>query len=216
MKRRIPKGFYLILDGPEGCGKSTQLNLLAERLEEEFNVLKIKEPGGTRLGEEIREILLDPQHESLDALTELFLFSADRRHLIQTIVSPALSDGKIVLSDRGHYSTEAYQGAGGKLDSTEIKKINNMAIKDVNYDLAMILDIDVEVGLERARRTSKIKDKIEARELEYHRRVRNAYLNIAKRDKEICRVIDASGSVREIHEEIYRIAKERIDRALKS
>ena len=216
MKREISKGFYLVIEGPDGGGKTTQYNLLADKLSEEFDVLRVKEPGATKFGAKIRAMLLDPSYDSLAPLTEVFLFSADRRHTLENVVMPALAEGKLVISDRNYYSTEAYQSAGGGVDIGEVRKISALATAGVDHNLAVILDIDSETGLRRARGVSEIKDKIEARGLEYHKKVRDAYLEIAKRDSGVCVVIDASKSINAIHEELYRVSKERIYKVLKS
>jgi len=211
---RVPGGFYLVMEGADGCGKSTQYNLLADRLSGEFDVLKIREPGTTALGEELRKTLLHSSSVKLDGLEELFLFSAGRASAIREDVIPALADGRIVLSDRNCYSTEAYQGAGGSVDQEVIRHINSIATRGVSPNLVIVLDVDTEVGLGRARKVSGPGDKIEARELGYHRRVGEAYREIAKRDSGVCALVDANRGIDEIHEEIHRIAKERIDRAL--
>ncbi|MBT3398310.1 dTMP kinase [archaeon] len=212
----IPGGFYLVMEGPDGCGKSTQCNLLEEALRKEFDVLRIREPGGTLFGNKIRELLLDSAHEDLDAVTELFLFSASRRYSIQTVVAPALSEGKLVLSDRNFYSTEAYQGAGGNVNGRDINYINLLAASGAKLDLAIIFDIDSEEGVRRARGASEIQDKIEARAIDYHKRVREGYKQIAKRDSDVCVLVDGSKSVEEIHDEVYQISKKRIDTVLKA
>lgn len=203
-------GKYIVLEGPDGCGKSTQYNLLGNRLSEKFEVLRIREPGGTLLGDQIRSLLLDPANEEMSAKTELFLFSACRSHLIEKLILPALREGKIVLSDRNCYSSEAYQGAGGKIELETILYCNQLATSGLTPDLAIILDIDHETGLKRARRESSIKDKIESRATDYHKRVQEAYRTIAKRDSDICVLVDASRSIEEIHEEVYSIAMNRI------
>jgi dTMP kinase len=214
--RLIHGGFYLVVEGPDGCGKSTQCNLLEEALGKEFDVFRIREPGGTSFGDKIRGLLLDRAHEDLDAVTELFLFSASRRYSIQTIVAPALSEGKLVLSDRNFYSTEAYQGAGGNVDGEDINYINRLATSGAKLNLAIMMDIESEEGVRRARGASEIQDKIEARAIDYHKRVREKYKQIVKRDSDVCVLVDGSKSVEEIHDEVYQISKERIDTVLKA
>ena len=211
----IPGGFYLVVDGPDGCGKTTQGNLLADALDRDFDVLRVREPGGTVIGDEIRAVLLDRRHKDMSSLTEVFLFSASRRETIEKIVAPALRDGKIVLSDRSYYSTEAYQGAAGNVDLESLNKVNAMATEGVAHDLAFIFDIDSAVGLARAGIVSGGADRIEEKALAYHEKVRAGYLRIAKRDSEVCVLVDASREVSAIHEEVYRISKRRINRLLK-
>jgi dTMP kinase len=214
-KIMIPGGFYLIVDGPDGGGKTTQGNLLADALGQDFDVLRVREPGGTAIGDEIRTVLLDRRHRGMSSLTELFLFSASRRETIEKIVAPALGDGKIVLSDRSYYSTEAYQGAAGNVDLESLNRVNAMATEGAAHNLAFIFDIDSAVGLARAGRVSGVADRIEEKTLAYHEKVREGYSRIAKRDSGVCVLIDASRDVNTIHDEVYRISKERIDMVLK-
>ncbi|MFA4960629.1 MAG: dTMP kinase [Candidatus Pacearchaeota archaeon] len=204
MNLKIPGGFYIVIEGGDGCGKTTQCELLYNKLSKEYGITRIREPGGTPLGDKIRELLLNKQEEELSAITELLLFSASRCHSIEKLVMPALDRGEIVLSDRNYFSTLAYQGAGGEISAESILAISKIATLGINPNLAFIIDINAEEGLRRARRDTG-GDKIESRDLKYHKRVREAYLQIASFKN--CKLIDGSVGIENIHHEIYEIVK---------
>lgn len=223
--KNIPGGFYCVLEGPDGCGKSTQADLLQRRLALEYSVLSIREPGSTPLGDSIRSIVLEEREHDLDAVTEALLFNASRSFMIKTKVLPALSEGRVVVSDRNYWSTLAYQCGGGKLDLQRTAEVCRFATHGVSPDLIILNDIDSEFALKRA--SGGQHDKIESRGLEYHRRVREIYLQLARENPQVAVIIDpskvvdevvrvpnSSRSIDEIHEEIYQVAKKRIDEKL--
>lgn len=187
-----PRGF-LVLEGVNGAGKST-----VKRHIESFLVdlgqpfASTREPGGTRLGVELRKILLEHSADAPSLMTELLLFGADRAHHVASHIVPALETGHIVLSDRYYYSTEAFQGFGRGLDRAAVQAVNKLAVGDILPDLVLLLDVDAKTGLERSKRRNDDKDAFEQEEIAFHDRVRQGYLTIAAECAEPVLVIDAS------------------------
>jgi len=202
-------GFFITFEGIEGSGKSTQMKLLTKHLREmNYDVVFTKEPGGTKIGEKIRQILLDPIHHKMNDRTEILLYAADRaQHVVETIV-PALESGKIVISDRYIDSNIAYQGYGRGLDMKMVRNVNEWVIRDYWPDLTILLDLDVKLGLKRARDLTPDKsgDRLERELIEFHERVRNAYLKMAE-ENERYRVIDASREPEDIFQDVLKVIK---------
>ena len=195
----MKKGLFITFEGADGCGKTTQMSLLAEHLEKQgYDVVLTREPGGKGLGEKVREILLNYDGEVSDRC-ESFLFLADRAQNIDIIVNPAVEAGKIVLCDRHTDSTVAYQGYGRGLDLNRINQLNNIATNGRKPDLTFVFDIDTETSMKRV---GKEKDRMESAGLEFHNRVREGYLKIAEHEPDRIKIIDASKSIEEIHEEV--------------
>ncbi len=193
------KGLFITFEGADGCGKTTQMKLLAQYLEQQgYDVVLTREPGGKGLGEKVREILLNYDGVVSDRC-ESFLFLADRAQNIDIIVNPAVNAGKIVLCDRHTDSTVAYQGYGRGLDIERINKLNYIATNGRKPDLTFVFDIDTETSMKRV---GKEKDRMESAGLEFHNRVRYGYLEIARQEPERIKVIDASKSIEEIHKEV--------------
>lgn len=198
----MKKGLFITFEGADGCGKSTQMRLLAEYLEKQNkDVVITREPGGKGLGEKVREILLNYDGEVSDRC-ESFLFLADRAQNIDIIVNPSVDAGKIVLCDRHTDSTVAYQGYGRGLDIDKINMLNNLATNGKKPDLTFVFDIDTETSMKRV---GKDKDRMESAGIEFHNRVREGYLKIAEQEPDRIKVIDAKKSIEEIHKEIIEI-----------
>lgn len=198
------QGLFITFEGPDGCGKTTQMKLLAEYLEKKGEeVVLTREPGGKGLGEKVREILLNYDGEVSDRC-ESFLFLADRAQNIDIIVNPAVKAGKIVLCDRHIDSTVAYQGYGRGLDIERINMLNNLATNGKKPDLTFVFDVDVETSMKRV---GKEKDRMESAGVEFHNRVRKGYLELAKQEPNRIKVIDATKSIEEIHDEVINILK---------
>lgn len=198
------QGLFITFEGPDGCGKTTQMKLLAEYLEKKGEeVVLTREPGGKGLGEKVREILLNYDGEVSDRC-ESFLFLADRAQNIDIIVNPAVKAGKIVLCDRHIDSTVAYQGYGRGLDIERINMLNNLATNGKKPDLTFVFDVDVETSMKRV---GKEKDRMESAGIDFHNRVRQGYLELAKQEPNRIKVIDATKSIEEIHDEVIKILK---------
>lgn len=191
----MKRGLFITFEGADGCGKSTQLNMLADYLTKKgFEVIVTREPGAKGLGEKIREILLNYDGPVSDRC-ESFLFLADRAQHIDMIVNPAVKAGKIVLCDRHTDSTVAYQGYGRQLPLDRIKMLNEIAVNGRHPDLTFVFDIDVETSMKRV---GDDKDRMESAGKEFHNRVRYGYLEIAKQEPKRVKVLDATMTIDEI------------------
>lgn len=198
----------ITFEGTEGCGKSTQMRLLADALQQRgYRVCSTREPGGCPISNAIRRILLDPASTSMDPLTELFLYAAARAQHMAEIILPALGRGEVVLCDRFIDATVAYQGYGRGLDLARIHQLNQQATGGRKPDLTVLLDIPLEEGLRRAiaRNGSQQEDegRFEQENLDFHRRVRDGYHTLAANDARF-RVVDAAGSVESVAERIEK------------
>ncbi len=198
------RGLFITFEGADGCGKTTQINLLKDYLEKEgYDVILTREPGAKGLGEKVREILLNYDGVVSDRC-ESFLFLADRAQNIDIIVNPAVAAGKIVLCDRHIDSTVAYQGYGRGLDIDRIKMLNSLATNFKKPDLTIVFDIDVETSMQRV---GKDKDRMESAGVDFHNRVRDGYLKIAKEEPERIKVINSVQPIEKVFEELLEIVK---------
>jgi len=199
------QGLFITFEGIEGCGKSTQAKLLHEYLVSKgLPCILTKEPGGTRLMQRVRELLLDAKTKGLDARAELFLYLADRAQHVKEIIKPALQAGKIVISDRYGDATIAYQGAGRNLPLQEVKHLNKIATGGLIPDITIIIDMPVIDALERI----KSRDRMERESVDFHKRVRAQYLELARLEPERIKVLDGTKSIDEIHTEVKKYVDE--------
>jgi len=202
---------FITFEGIEGCGKTTQIKRLAWRLEERgVKLISTLEPGGTRIGQDIRKVLLDSKNSHLAPLAELILYAADRAQHIEEVIKPALDQGKWVLCDRFFDATVAYQGSGRGLDMSLIKTLNDLVTKGIRPDLTLLLDCPPETGIERAVKRINIngeagQDRFEREKMEFHKRVREGYLEIARSEQRRFAIIDATLSEDRVEEEIFRV-----------
>jgi len=186
------KGLFITVEGVEGAGKSTNIRVIEEFLSEwKLEYILTREPGGTLIAEEIRELLLKHHEEKMDATTELLLIFAARAQHLSTKIRQTLAEGTWVLCDRFTDATYAYQGAGRGLDVKLISQLERLVQDNLRPDLTVIFDLDPSVGLERARQRGQL-DRIESQKLEFFQRVREGYQNIASREGDRCLLIDAS------------------------
>ena len=204
-------GLFITFEGIDGSGKSTQLRLLASHLRVlGHDVVTTREPGGTPLGLRLRAALLDSQ-EHVDPLTELLVFAADRAQHVRIRLRPALENGHIVLSDRYADATVAYQGAGRGFSPSLISEIVELATEGLKPDLTLLFDLPVAEGGERTRKRKDEKqesDRLDSEDKEFHTRVREAYLQIAKKEPERVKIIETSGSVDETHARVKEVVTE--------
>ena len=196
-------GKFISLEGIEGCGKSTQARLLAQYIAGlGISVVLTREPGGTLIGERIRDILLDPANIGMTSITELMLYIASRAQHVSEIIMPALSDGKIVICERFSDATAAYQGFARGLDLKIIENLTRIAINSLEPDLTIVLDLKVENGLLRAKKRGNQSDRLESEDIEFHNKVRNGYLSLAREFPQRIKVVDGEGTVDEVHHRI--------------
>lgn len=192
--------FFITLEGVEGSGKSTQIQTLRRHLEAHgYRVLATREPGGCPIADAVRAILLDPANRALVPRAELLLYAAARAQHVEQVVRPALAAGMIVLCDRFADATTAYQGGGRGLDAGLVRELNAIATAGLLPDLTLLFDMPVELGLARARHRNQHdalldEGRFELEELDFHQRVRTAYLELAKREQRF-RIVDATGAV---------------------
>ncbi|HOW88761.1 MAG TPA: dTMP kinase [Elusimicrobiales bacterium] len=204
------KGFFIVLEGPDRSGKSTQAKLLAQWLRSRRRkVLLTREPGGTRLSEKLREILLDPK-EQIEPLTELFLYETSRAKHTLSIILPALASGKVVVSDRFTMSTTAYQGYGRRLPVATVETLNKIATCGIAPDLTVVLRVPGRIFEERERLAQKLfgADRMERESAGFRRRVNGAYKVLAARPGVVS--IDAARGIEEIHAEIKSLVAARL------
>ncbi len=198
----MKKGLFITFEGADGCGKTTQLNLLKDYLlDKGYEVVVTREPGGKGLGEKVREILLNYDGVVSDRC-ESFLFLADRAQNVDIIVNPAVEAGKIVLCDRHTDSTVAYQGYGRGLDIEQINMLNALATKNQKPDLTLVFDVDIETSMKRV---GQNKDRMESAGKDFFNRVRNGYLELAKQEPQRIKVIDSTKTIEEVFEDVKNI-----------
>lgn len=188
-------GLFITIEGVEGAGKTTQLKRLHRHLEQiGYAVVVTREPGGTPIGEAVRQVLLDPTHAAMAPVTELLLYEAARAQHVAELIRPALEEGKAVLCDRFADSTTAYQGAGRALAPQDILTLHNLATGGLWPDLTLVLDLAVKTGLERARNRGRY-DRLEQETLLFHEQVREGFLELARLEPDRVKVIDAAQPV---------------------
>ena len=196
---------FITLEGPEGSGKSTQIKRLAKRLElMGFPVITTREPGGTPIGDQIRQVLVRMENKELHPRTEILLFLAARAQLVEQLIKPALQDGKIILCDRYGDSTLAYQGYGHGLDLEKLRQMLDFATDHLKPDLTILLDLDVKLGMMRKKAEDEW-NRLDAYEVLFHERVREGYLNLAREEPDRWRIVDASQGIDAVQEDLLRI-----------
>lgn len=202
---------FITFEGSEGSGKSTQIKLLAEYLTERgFQVVTTREPGGTRIGEQVRNCLHDVENTVMTAAAEVLLYSASRSQLVAEVIQPALSQDKLVISDRYADSSLAYQGYGRKLDLAALRSITLLATGGLKPDLTLFLDVDVEAGLDRRSNGAVEMNRMDRQEVAFYRRVRQGYLALADQEPDRWIVIDANRPVDAVQEDIRAYVKKRL------
>jgi dTMP kinase len=198
----MSKGRFITIDGVEGAGKSTQIDLICSYLHRKgIDVVRTREPGGTDVGEKIRSVLLDVDNQEMHSDTELLLMFSSRNELIQNKIIPALNKGSWVVSDRFTDASFAYQGGGRMLNLDRISKLEEWVLGDFKPDLTLLLDINVELGMTRIEARAA-KDRIELEERAFFERVRSVFISRSEAFPERIKLIDASGKIDDIHEKI--------------
>lgn len=200
------KGSFIVMEGPDGSGKTTQIELLKDYLVKKgYDCIVTREPGGTPIGEKIREIILDPKHKEMSDVTEMLLYAASRAQLIHDVIGPALEEGKIVLSDRFLDSSVVYQGIARKLGRETVSMINAPGIGIYKPHLILYLDISEEEGILRKKAQKKL-DRMEQESIDFHHMVSQGYREVLSNRSEVVK-IDAEGSILEIQ----ALIREKVD-----
>ena len=192
------RGLFITVEGIDGCGKSTQARLIAAALEAAgHDVLRLREPGGVKISEQIREILLDPANAEMGDVCELLLYEAARAQLVHQVIRPALAAGKTVVCDRFYDSTTAYQAFADGLDRNIVSQANELAVDGCRPDLTLVFDLPVEDALRR-RSGREAEDRLELKGLEFQERVAAGFRAVAADEPDRVKLIDAGGSIAEV------------------
>jgi dTMP kinase len=213
-KLKSRKGFFITFEGPEGSGKSTQMKILGEALKKHRVPLVLtREPGGPKLSTQLRHWILNRLKYNLMPEAELFLFLADRAQHVKEVVVPALQKGKIVLCDRFTDSTLAYQGGGRGFDLQLLETMNRTATGGLKPDLTILFDLSVELGLKRAKGRGLGKDRMEREKVQFHRRVRQTFLKIAREERTRILVVNAKKKKEAVYAEMFEKILARLPRS---
>ncbi|MBR6221949.1 MAG: dTMP kinase [Lachnospiraceae bacterium] len=196
------KGILITMEGPDGSGKSTQIELLREEFERlDKEVLITREPGGNAISEAIRGIILNREYENMASETEMLLYAAARAQLVYEVIKPALLEGKVVICDRFVDSSAVYQGIGRGLGVDAVYEVNKHALSGITPDLTILLDLSAEEGIRRKKNQAEL-DRMEALDISFHRMVSEGYRELAKSDPQRILSVDATLSVEEIHKKV--------------
>ncbi len=197
------RGLFITFEGTDGAGKTTQIERLTADLRQTgYNVCLTREPGGTPISEQIRDMLLNPDHSEMAATTELLLYAASRAQHVSEVIKPALEAGKVIISSRFADATVVYQGYGRGLDLDRIHHLNRIATDGVTPDVTFVLDLPVEIGLQRVQNSRGGLDRLEREKIEFHQRLREGYQIIAKQEPERLKIIDAQVSPKRVYAQI--------------
>ena len=203
------EGIFITMEGPDGSGKTTQIDLLKKYLEYRgYDIVIAREPGGTTIGEAIREIILNPDYNEMGHMTELLLYASARAQLVNQVIKPALAEGKAVICDRFVESSAVYQGIGRGLGVDTVYEVNNFALGDVKPKLTIFMDLDAEDGIKRKKKQAEL-DRMEQEDLSFHKRVVEGYRQLAKLYPERIVPINATLPIDEIHSMIVQEVEQR-------
>ena len=209
----MKRGYFITFEGGEGSGKSIQAEILVSHLHEEgYPVVVTREPGGTRIGEQIRVITHNQENVDLEAMAEAYLMAASRAQHVAQIIEPALEAGKIVVCDRYVDSSIAYQGYGRKLGAETIRSLNTLAVNGAVPDLTILLNILPEVGLKRRAKSRKGVDRLDMQQKDFYTRVSEGYLALAKLEPNRYVVIDAGKSIETVAGAVWESVKKNLDK----
>ncbi len=207
------QGFLITFEGGEGGGKTTQIVRLRDKLTKAGkDVVVLREPGGTMISEQIREVVLSPRNIGMAFTTEVLLFQAARAQIYRELVIPSLEAGKIVLMDRSRDSSVVYQGIVRGFGKDLIENLNNISTKNTYPDLTILLDLDVKIGLKRRADSGKI-DRLDMENHDFHQKVRQAYLDLAKEDSKRWQVVDAEKSMENVEDVIWNLVAKKLQLA---
>lgn len=204
------KGLFITIEGSDGSGKSTQIELLKSYLQtKEYDFIFTREPGGTVISEAVRDIILNKDYMEMSDVTESLLYAAARAQHVNELIIPSLEDGKMVICDRFVDSSIAYQGYARGLDIESIEMVNNYATRGIQPDLTILLDIDVENALKRKKKQKEL-DRMELEKLDFHRKVSDGFKELAIINPNRIKLIDANRTIDEVHKEIIELIEKKI------
>ena len=200
------RGLFITFEGTDGAGKTTQIQRLKADLRQTgYDVCLTREPGGTPISEQIRDMLLNPDHSEMAATTELLLYAASRAQHVSEVIKPALEGGKVVISSRFADAMVVYQGYGRGLDLERINHLNRIATDGVTPDVTFVLDLPVEIGLQRVQNSRGGLDRLEREKIEFHRRLREGYQILAKQEPQRLKIIDSQVNSEQVYAQIQAI-----------
>ncbi|MDE5863313.1 MAG: dTMP kinase [Lachnospiraceae bacterium] len=203
------EGIFITMEGPDGSGKTTQINLLMKYLESRgYDIVIAREPGGTAIGEAIREIILNKEYQEMSHMTELFLYASARVQLVNQVIRPALEEGKAVICDRFVESSAVYQGIGRGLGVETVYEVNNYALGDVKPKLTVFMDIEAEEGIRRKKDQAEL-DRMEMEDMSFHQRVVEGYRQLSQLYPDRIFPVDATLPIEEIHSIIVKEVEKR-------
>ena len=209
----MKKGYFITFEGGEGAGKSIQVEILASHLHEEgYHVKVTREPGGTRIGEQIRAITHSSENVDLEATTEAYLMAAARAQHVEQVIFPSLEAGHIVVCDRYVDSSIAYQGYGRKLGPEKIAELNELAVNGAIPDLTLLLNVPIEKGLRRRNKSLKPRDRLDLQQKEFYERVYVGYLELAQKNPQRYVVIDATKPIEQVGSEIWEVVRQKLQK----
>ncbi len=211
----MQEGILITFEGVEGSGKSTHCERICAYFEKKgFEVVRVHEPGGTKIGEQLRSILLSDENDDIVDGTELFLFLASRCQVVEKLIRPALNSGKVVVCDRYIDSSLAYQGYGRGISDEFIRSLNKFAVRNVVPDLTIVLDLNTPIGLKRVKKRldGKQPDRIERSKLGFHQRIREGYMAIARAEPERIRIVDVDRDLRKTERAVKRLVDKFLQR----
>lgn len=204
-------GLFITMEGTDGAGKTTQINMLRDYLlDKGYNVVCTREPGGTDIGEKIREIILDKNNEKMCNMTEALLYAAARAQHINEVIQPVLNDGGVVISDRFLDSNLVYQGFARSMGERLIKNINKYAVGDLEPDITFFLKLKPEDGIKRKKEQTEL-DRMELESFNFHQRVYDGYVSLSRKNKDRIKTVDATRSVEDIHRIIVHLVEKFIE-----
>lgn len=204
------KGLFITIEGSDGSGKSTQIELLKSYLQtKEYDFIFTREPGGTVISEAVRDIILNKDYMEMSDVTESLLYAAARAQHVNELIIPSLEDGKLIICDRFVDSSIAYQGYARELDIESIEMVNNYATRGIQPDLTILLDIDVENALKRKKKQKEL-DRMELEKLDFHKKVSDGFKELAITNSNRIKLIDANRTIDEVHKEIIQLIEKKI------
>lgn len=197
------RGLFITFEGTDGAGKTTQIQRLSAELGQAgYDICLTREPGGTPISEQIRDMLLNPDHSEMAATTELLLYAASRAQHVSEVIKPALEAGKIVISSRFADAMVVYQGYGRGLDLERINRLNRIATEGVTPDVTFVLDLPVEIGLQRVQKSRGGLDRLEREKIDFHQRLRDGYRALAQQEPQRLKIVDAQASPEKVYAQI--------------
>lgn len=197
------RGYFITFEGPEGSGKTTQMKLLRRFLiRQKISNVQTREPGGSKLSTHLRNWILNRLDYALTTEAELFLFLADRAQHVREVIQPSLNDGKVILCDRYTDSTLAYQGGGRGFSMEILSKMNEIAARNLHPDLTILVDLPAPLGLRRVSKRGRGKDRMEKEKIQFHQKVRKAFLEIARKEPKRFLVLDGSKPLENVYQDM--------------